>query len=369
MWSKMNNHPGTVIAEKRDPQSSPFEALRDAIIGDTFWETRLHGLWSGKRISFSLHLAVFVEPYLSYVLDGRKTVESRFSVVRCPPYRRVRRGDVLLLKLSGGPVVGLCQVGQTWFYRLDSDSWRAIRREFTEALCAQDPAFWLAREKASFATLMYIESVRRIGPIDWAKRDRRGWVVLKAGYQATLFEDLMKNTVLAFSGAIASGKSDLSIGVAKALGCPRVSFGSYVRIITRLRGLEDLRENWQAVGESLIQEDLHQFCVAVLAQAPWAPGEPLVIDGVRHVEVAEALKSLVSPSGLRLIYIDVDDARRVQRLRERSPHEKTLSELDRHSTEVQVKTALRQLADFVLDGNQPTEDLIREVKAWTDQLP
>jgi hypothetical protein len=337
--------------------------------GDGFWEPYLRALWNGRRHAFSVHLAIFVEPYLGYLLEGHKTVESRFSAVRCPPYRRVQRGDVLLLKLSGGAVVGICQVGQTWFYRLDPRSWQTIRKEFTQALCAQDPSFWESRQRASFATLMQVENVRRIDPIPWIKRDRRGWVVLRSGYEATLFEDLMTNTVLAFSGGIRSGKSTVSTGVAKALGCLRVSFGNYVRTITQLRGLEDCRKNWQAVGESLIQEDLNQFCAAVLAQAAWEPGGPLVVDGVRHVEVAEALKCLVSPSGLRLIYIHTDDESRERRFRDHSPDGKPLGQLDQHSTEVQVKTELRRLADLVVDGTRPPEALIREIAAWAERLP
>jgi dephospho-CoA kinase len=364
----MNNRHGGNSTRENHSQPSPFEAVKRAVKGDGFWGPYLRALWNGRRHAFSVHLAIFVEPYLSYLLEGQKTVESRFSAVRCPPYRRVQRGDVLLLKLSGGAVVGLCQVGQTWFYRLDPRSWQTIRKEFTHALCAQDPDFWESRQRASFATLMQVENVRRIDPIPWIKRDRRAWVVLRPGYEATLFEDLMANTVLAFSGGIRSGKSTVSTGVAKALGCPRVSFGNYVRTITQLRGLEDCRENWQAVGESLVEEDVNQFCGAVLTQAPWEPGGPLVIDGVRHVEVAQALKSLVSPSGLRLIYIDADDKSRERRLRESCPGGKPLTDLERHSTEVQVKTQLRRLADLVVDGTRPPEELIGQIVAWAEKL-
>jgi adenylate kinase family enzyme len=367
MRKKMNKRCGRSGAEGNG-SPSPFDNLQRVVADDPYWAERLGPIFDGEAHSFSLHLAVFVEPYLGYLLGGRKTVESRFSAVRCPPYRRVQPGDAVLLKASGGPIVGLCQVRQTWFYRLDPDSWRFIRKEFTEALCAQDPEFWRSREHASFATLLLVENVRRVSPVPWAKRDRRGWVVIKPGHEATLFEDLMENIVLAFSGGIASGKSEASSAVAQALGCPRVSFGNYVRTITRLRGLEDSREYWQAVGESLIKEDLRQFCAAVLAQAPWEPGRPLVIDGVRHAEVAEALKTMVSPSGLRLVYIETEDASREKRLRHRSPEEKSLAELDRHSTEVQVKNTLRDLADLVVDGTKPGEELVREITEWTRRL-
>ena len=128
---------------------------------------------------FSLHLAIMVEPYLTLMLNGTKTVESRFSANRCAPYGRVEKGDVLLLKKSGGPVVGICMVTYRWFYHLDAASWQTIRRDFGKAICAQDPQFWQDRRDASYATLMRVRHVRAITPITFDKRARRGWVVLR----------------------------------------------------------------------------------------------------------------------------------------------------------------------------------------------
>jgi hypothetical protein len=160
---------------------SPFGIdLPPAVQGNPFWEP-IARLISQKTVPFSIHLAILVEPYLQFILEGRKTVESRFSVHRCAPYDRVHRGDVVLLKRSGGPIVGVCQVANAWFYELDPRSWRNIRKEFTQALCAQDPSFWKAREKAAFATIMRLQHVLAISPIHCMKRDRRGWVILQQG--------------------------------------------------------------------------------------------------------------------------------------------------------------------------------------------
>ena len=152
--------------------------LRAAVRDDPFWSDYLNEFISHGSASFSIHVAVLIQPYLQFILNGQKTVESRFSTRRFAPYRRVRRGDVVLLKESGGPIVGLCQILSAWFYELDPDSWKTIRKDFTRALCAQDPAFWKEREKATFATLMRIQHVKEVSPIRYTKRDRRGWVIL-----------------------------------------------------------------------------------------------------------------------------------------------------------------------------------------------
>jgi hypothetical protein len=124
-------------------------------------------------------LAVFVDPFLDYILDGSKTVESRFSANRCAPFGKVCRGDIVLLKGTGGPVIGIARIGAVWSYRLNDSSWRLIRERFAAALRAQTPDFWEQRSGAAFATLMSIDRVRRLAPVEWKKRDRRGWVVLQ----------------------------------------------------------------------------------------------------------------------------------------------------------------------------------------------
>src|SRR5262245_49036942 len=112
-------------------------AVIDSLSADGYWSS----LFADRSRNLSIHLAVFVEPFLTYLLDGQKTIESRFSAVRCPPYDRVATGDVLLVKRSGGPVVGVCEVSAIWSYLLDPKSWASIRRDFQDAMCAQDPEF------------------------------------------------------------------------------------------------------------------------------------------------------------------------------------------------------------------------------------
>jgi ASCH domain-containing protein len=146
---------------------------------DTFWKNYLSEVLSDKKPSVGIHLGVFVEPYLSYIIDGKKTVESRFGMTKQPPYERVAPNDIVLLKHSGGPVIGLCRISDVWFYQLDKESWSILRRKFSDALCAQDPEFWRQRKHASFATLMQIKSVIQFPPVDFSKADRRGWVVLR----------------------------------------------------------------------------------------------------------------------------------------------------------------------------------------------
>jgi dephospho-CoA kinase len=280
----------------------------------------------------------------------------------------VQRGDIVFLKRSSGPVVGLCQIADAWFYHLDPYSWSMIRKEFTQALCAQDPAFWQVRRHACFATLMRLQHVRTLSPLPYAKRDRRGWVILQRRATSLTPWGTQQPLVLAFAGRIASGKSTLSTSVAQVLGWPRVSFGDYVRQVARHRGLEESRTVLQELGAALIAQGWEAFCRTVLGQVAWEPGQPLIIDGIRHAEALMVLRQLVTPSELRLVFITVNEPTRTARLRQReSPDGETLQRIEEHTTEAQVGTVLPDIADFLVDGTRPQEELQQDIVRWVQQ--
>lgn len=159
------------------------EAWRKALIGTV--ETRLsrHPYWALRTSTVlgganALHLAVFVEPFLGFILKGKKTVESRFSIKRIAPYQLVQPGDAILLKRSGGAVVGISEVSYVWYYELDKKAFQIIRDRFGAAMCAETPRFWEERSSASFATLILLDHVIELPPVICGKKDRRGWVLL-----------------------------------------------------------------------------------------------------------------------------------------------------------------------------------------------
>jgi len=137
------------------------------------------------------HLAVMHEPYLSYVLAGRKSVESRFSRHRVAPFDQVGVGDLLLLKSLSGPVAGVARVAHVDSYVLDPASWASIRERFSTALCAEDDEFWADRRDARYATLMRLAGAVAIEPLALEKRDRRPWVVLVPRARAEVHRNQM----------------------------------------------------------------------------------------------------------------------------------------------------------------------------------
>ena len=124
------------------------------------------------------HLVMLVEPYLTRLLDGTKTVESRFSRQRRPPFGIVEAGDTLILKRSSGSVLGLCTVAQVYYFDLARINLQTIQKRFGRAISA-DEKFWRDQRQARFVSLFRVEHVVRLSEITCHKRDRRAWVVMK----------------------------------------------------------------------------------------------------------------------------------------------------------------------------------------------
>jgi hypothetical protein len=155
-----------------------FDRLAGHVADHSFWLNYLSRAFEPSS-AIGLHLAVFAEPFLSLVLDGRKTVESRFSRVRCAPFDLVSEGDIILLKKVAGPICGLVLAKRAWFYELDKQVFAGIRKTYGSTICADDE-FWRHRRNASYATLIELAEPTAIPAMPCDKRDRRGWVPLRS---------------------------------------------------------------------------------------------------------------------------------------------------------------------------------------------
>ena len=155
-----------------------FDELLHQVDSHPFWLTYLSdAIRPASRIG--IHLAIFTEPFLSKVLSGEKTVESRFSRNRCAPFGEIGDGDIILLKEVAGPICGLALARRIWCYDLTNEPLERIRRRFGLEIGA-DEEFWGSRSEAAFATLIELEAPTTISPVLCNKRDRRGWVSLRS---------------------------------------------------------------------------------------------------------------------------------------------------------------------------------------------
>jgi len=161
--------------------------LSDQLLCDPYWKEVIKKIQEPHSIG--LHLAIFTEPYLSLLCEGKKTIESRFSQSKVPPFEKVSEGDMVLVKESGGYVKGLFIAGEVKFYTyLNESRLREIEDNYGKWICTHyDSNFWDLRSRANFATLIEVKQFRQLSPFNIAKNDHLGWVTLKLGLANTLF--------------------------------------------------------------------------------------------------------------------------------------------------------------------------------------
>jgi len=121
-----------------------------------------------------MHVAVMVEPYLSLILQGTKTVESRFAKHRIAPWQRIQPGDIVVMKKSGGAFVGMFEAADVLYEELDNGV-DSIRERYQSALCVDD-AFWQSKADSRYATLIFIAQLFPFKPFSLPFKNRQAWI-------------------------------------------------------------------------------------------------------------------------------------------------------------------------------------------------
>lgn len=124
------------------------------------------------------HLAILTRPYLEKIVKKQKTIESRFSKVRTPPFSKIQVGDVVFLKEVAGPIHAIAFTSQVHsFGPMNEGEAEQVMREYQEGLLLEND-FKSRKQNSLYATLISLETVLPIKPLHLEKRDRRSWVVL-----------------------------------------------------------------------------------------------------------------------------------------------------------------------------------------------
>jgi len=126
-------------------------------------------------VSKTLHLGIFKEPYLTYMLEGKKTIESRFSKNKIIPYEKIDKNDIVIVKKSGGAVVAFFRVRQVFFFDLEKSSITEIRKKYEKELYV-DESFWIEKKDSRYATLIFIEKIQKLKPFSISKKGMQTWI-------------------------------------------------------------------------------------------------------------------------------------------------------------------------------------------------
>lgn len=124
-----------------------------------------------------IHLGIFTEPCLSYMLNGEKTIESRFSKNKLAPYEKITKDDIVIVKKSGGNIVAYFTIKEVLFYDLHDYPIADIKAKYNKELCVED-TFWENKKESRYATLIKIDKLVKLNPFSIHKKGMQTWIKL-----------------------------------------------------------------------------------------------------------------------------------------------------------------------------------------------
>ena len=125
------------------------------------------------------HIAILRQPFFDMVLNGEKTIESRWSMNKIAPYKKVNIGDEILLKLTGQPVTATAKVQDVKYYQLTPDIVEDIRTKYGKQIGTDKFENWESTLQKKYCSLIWLEDVKTINPLKVPRSNGAGWIVLK----------------------------------------------------------------------------------------------------------------------------------------------------------------------------------------------
>lgn len=119
------------------------------------------------------------QPFFDMVKNKEKTIESRWSMNRIAPYKKVNIGDEILLKLTSQPATLTAKVKDVKYYELSPEIVEDIRIKYGKEIGTDKFENWEATLKKKYCTLIWLENVKTIKPLEVPKSNGAGWIILK----------------------------------------------------------------------------------------------------------------------------------------------------------------------------------------------
>jgi ASC-1-like (ASCH) protein len=135
------------------------------------------------------HVAILKDAPLDKILDGAKTIESRWLANKSAPWDKVRCGDAVFFKRSGGNVEAWARVKEVRQYEnVNNHLALAIIREHGAGLAIDEKSLgqWHNRAKTR-CCLLFLDDVRQIKPFAIDKTGfgaMAAWLCLERGIDA-----------------------------------------------------------------------------------------------------------------------------------------------------------------------------------------
>lgn len=167
--------------------------------------------------------------------------------------------------------------------------------------------------------------------------------------------------VVALSGQAGSGKSTLATHLAGRLNGDVASFGNFVRHLAEIQGASPGRRSLQEIGEAAVRAGAKAFVADFIAWADPAPERTLIVDGIRHIAVEDAMRAWAATAGRRYVAVAVTASEALRADRRTMGDQAALRLIDSHPVEQESATALPLQADIVVEENWDGDAVLQSI--------
>lgn len=292
------------------------QLLVDALLKEAIAANNEYWIRKINKTDFqNIHIAIMVEPYLSLILSGNKTMESRFSRNRCSPWNKIKQGDIVILKKSGGAFVAVFEASNVIFREIYNDI-ESIKLQYNDKLQIEDD-FWNDKANSKFASLISISNLFQFEPFYLKFINRQAWIDFHSdSFKGKNMSNTLQPMIICITGRIGSGKTTVGQALAKELCCNQHSISNFLKHSLENHGnLYPSRNDLQDEGEKYIKYGWNRFCHDFLKFISWDRSQPVVIDGIRHIEFIKTLSIFAFPLPVYVVYLSAGEdtvARNIQ---------------------------------------------------------
>ncbi|MDD2445195.1 MAG: ASCH domain-containing protein [Clostridia bacterium] len=124
------------------------------------------------------HIAILKQPFFNMILNGEKTIESRWSFNKTAPYNKVEIGDIILLKETGKNVTATAIVKNVKYYQLTPEKVEKIKAKYGKQIGINNVEAWQLILCKKYCTLIWLYKVKKINPINVKRSYGTGWIVI-----------------------------------------------------------------------------------------------------------------------------------------------------------------------------------------------
>lgn len=111
-----------------------------------------------------IHLCTLKPDAWNKIVDGLKTIESRMTIPRQPPFENVKTGDVVYCKHQN-MIYGMFIVGAvSTYYDLSTDAIERLISTYRDRVCAPRE-WWILKSNAKYFTFIEVAGWYKLKPI------------------------------------------------------------------------------------------------------------------------------------------------------------------------------------------------------------